>query len=78
MKDALNLILTSIVDKPEEVEIKEEEQDGFITFTLRVAKEDMGKVIGKEGKVIRAIRNVIKILAIKQNKKVQVNLEEFS
>ncbi|MBI2032604.1 MAG: KH domain-containing protein [Candidatus Levybacteria bacterium] len=78
MKDALNLILTSIVDKPEEVEIKEEEQDGFITFTLRVAKEDMGKVIGKEGKVIRAIRNVIKIPAIKQNKKVQVNLEEFS
>lgn len=76
MKKALEHIVSSIVDYPEKVEIVEEEQDGIINFTIKVAAADMGKVIGKNGKIIRAIRNVIKIPAIKQNKKINVALFE--
>lgn len=76
MKKALEYIVSSIVDNPEKVEIAEEEQAGIITFTIKVATEDMGKIIGKNGKIIRAIRNVIKIPAIKQNKKINVTLFE--
>lgn len=76
MKDALLYILTSIVAKPDEVSIQETDDNGFVTFVVTVAKEDMGKVIGKDGKVIRAIRNVMKIPAMKQNKKVQIQLSE--
>lgn len=76
MKKALEYIVSSIVDNPENVEIVEEDQNGVINFTIKVASEDMGKIIGKNGKIIRAIRNVIKIPAIKQNKKINVALFE--
>jgi predicted RNA-binding protein YlqC (UPF0109 family) len=76
MKKALDYIVTSIVDDPKQVEITEEETDGVINFTITVAKEDMGKIIGKNGKVIKAIRNVVKIPAIKQNKKIYISLSE--
>jgi predicted RNA-binding protein YlqC (UPF0109 family) len=66
MKKALDYIVSSIVDDPKQVKITEEETDGVINFTVTVAKEDMGKIIGKNGKVIKAIRNVVKIPAIKQ------------
>ncbi len=76
MKTALSYIISSIVDSPDKVLITEESEDDFVTFKLTVDKEDMGKVIGKNGKVIRAIRNVLKIPAIKQNKKINIVLEE--
>lgn len=76
MKDALNYIVSQIVEDPKQVEITEEEQEGVINFTVKVAKEDMGKIIGKNGKVIKAIRNVVKILAIKQGKKIYISLAE--
>lgn len=76
MKKALHYIIASIVEFPEKVAIGEQEQDGIINFKIKVAKEDMGKIIGKNGKIIRAIRNVIKIPAIKQNKKINVELFE--
>lgn len=76
MKKILSLILTSIVDKPDKVEIDEQEQNGIVNFTIKVDKEDMGKVIGKNGKVIKAIRNVMKIPAIKNGKKIYVTLSE--
>ena len=69
MKTALSYIINSIVDSPDKVSIAEETEGDFVTFKVVVDKEDMGKVIGKNGKVIRAIRNVLKIPAIKQNKK---------
>lgn len=78
MKKALLYIVSSIVSSPEKVKIKEEEKDGLINFIVSVGKEDMGKTIGKNGKVIRAIRNVIRIPAIKQNKKINISLEEVS
>ncbi len=76
MKDALHFLITSIVDNPDAVVIDETEQEGIISFIIHVAKEDMGKIIGKEGKVIRAIRNVMKIPAIKQHKKIHVSIAE--
>lgn len=76
MKDILNYIITSIVEKPDEVAVNENEQEGTINLEIDVAKEDMGKVIGKNGKVIKAIRNIMKIPAIKQNKRIYVSITE--
>lgn len=77
MKDALTYIINSIVEKGEAVEIREEDQDGVLNFIITVAKEDMGRVIGKSGKVIKSIRNVMKIPAIKGNKKIYISLSEI-
>ena len=76
MKKALEYIVTQIVDNPEKVEISEVEDNGMINFAIKVDSSDMGKIIGKNGKVIRAIRNAIKISAIKQNKKINIALTE--
>lgn len=78
MKKALEYIIAAIVDNPKEVEITEQEDNGIINFTIKVAPSDMGKIIGKNGKVIRAVRNVVKISAIKQNKKINIVLVESS
>lgn len=77
MKKALEYIISSIVDKPDEVKITETEEDGVINFVIEVAKDDMGKIIGKNGKIIKAIRNVMKIPAMKQNKRIFINLAEI-
>lgn len=77
MKKALEYIIRSIVEAPREVEITENEENGIINFTIKVAPSDMGRIIGKNGKVIRGIRNVIKIPAIKQNKKINITLAEI-
>ena len=77
MKDILNYIISSIVQKTEAIEIKEEEQDGIINFVITVDKEDMGRIIGKQGKVIKSIRNVMKIPAIKNNKRIFISLTEI-
>ena len=74
MKEILTYIIKSIVDKEDKVEIIEEEQDGVVNLTINVDPEDMGKVIGKQGKVIKAIRNVMRIPAMKQNKKIYISL----
>ena len=76
MKDTLEYIVTSIVDKPDAVKIDEQESDGIINFIITVAKEDMGKVIGKEGKVIRSIRNIMKIKAMKHNIRINISLAD--
>lgn len=78
MKKALEYIVSQIVDDPEKVKIDEQEDQGMINFTITVAPSDMGKIIGKNGKIIRAIRNVIKIPAIKQNNKINISLSENS
>ncbi len=76
MKDILLSLITAIVDAPDAVVVDEVDDNGFVTLTVTVAPEDMGKVIGKEGKVIRALRNAMKIPAMKQQKKVQIQLAE--
>jgi len=76
MKKALDYIMNSIVDEPDKVEISQEEDSGILTFKIKAASSDMGKIIGKNGKIIRSIRNVLKIPAIKQNKRINILLEE--
>lgn len=76
MKNTLQYIVTQIVDFKDKVAIDEKEENEIINYTIHLADEDIGKVIGKEGKVIRAIRNVMKIMAIKENKRIQIFLAE--
>ena len=76
MKKTLDFLVTSIVEKADKVSIDEQEQSGIINFIITVDKEDMGKIIGKNGRVIKAIRNVMKIPAIKNDKKIYITLSE--
>ncbi len=76
MKDILNYIVSSIVEKEDGVEISETEENGILNFVIKVDPTDMGRIIGKNGKVIKAIRNIMKIPAMKQNKKVFISLSE--
>jgi len=78
MKKALSYILNSIALEPEKIKIEEEEIDNIINLKIHAAQKDMGRIIGKNGKIIRAIRNVLKIPAIKQNKKINILLVENS
>lgn len=76
MKDILTYIISSIVNNADEVKIEEQEENGIVNFIITVSKEDMGRVIGKNGKIIKSIRNIMKIPALKQNKKVFISLSD--
>lgn len=76
MKDTLQFIVSSIVDKTETVRVNEQETDDITNLIITVDKEDMGKIIGKEGKVIRSIRNIMKIKAIKNNKRINISIAD--
>lgn len=76
MEDLLNFILQAIVQKPEKIQIQKEENDGVVNLNLSVDKEDMGRVIGKNGNIIKALRTVLRIRAIKEGKRVNLNLTE--
>lgn len=72
MKETLEAIIKSLVNNKEAVNITEKEERGSIRLEVRVAKDDMGKVIGKEGKLARSIRIVMRSIAGKEHKKVSV------
>ena len=72
MKDILEVIIKNLVDNQEEVSITEKSEEKFICYEVKVAKSDMGKVIGRQGKMAKAIRSIIKAIAVKENKKVNV------
>ena len=74
MKELLTYIAQSLVDHPEQVEVTEQTGDGEITLELRVAPEDMGKVIGKQGRIAKAIRSVAKAAASRDKKNVDVEI----
>ena len=74
MKDLVEIIAKSLVDKPEEVVVTQTENDKTIVIELKVAKEDMGRVIGKQGRIAKAIRSVVKAAALKEEKKVVVDI----
>ena len=76
MKDTLHFIVSSIVENADAVMIEENEEEGYTNFTITVAPEDMGKIIGKEGKVIRSIRNSMKVKAMKHDLRIKVSLAE--
>lgn len=76
MKDFLVWLIKAIVDNPEKVSVREIEDNGQLTLELSVAKEDMGKVIGKRGKIIKSIRKLLGVRGVKEEKKVNIVLLE--
>ena len=74
MKEILHDIVASIIGGEAKIEINEKEKDGVIILELSVDKEDMGKVIGRKGKIAKAIRTVVKACANRENKKVSVDI----
>lgn len=74
MKNLVEIIAKELVDKPDEVVVEETvDDDGTINISLKVANDEMGKVIGKKGKIAKSIRTVVKSVAI--NKNIRVNLD---
>ena len=74
MRELVEVLAQSLVDHPEEVTVQETEKDNEILLELKVAQEDMGKVIGKQGSIAKAIRAVVKAAASKTDKKVIVEI----
>ena len=74
MKELVEVIAKSLVDYPEEVVVTETENDKSIVVELHVASSDRGKVIGKQGRIAKAIRSVVKAAASKSDKKVVVDI----
>ena len=76
MKEFLEYLIKQIVDSPDEVGVTATDQEGFVVLTLTVAQTDMGKVIGKGGRIIKAVRDLVRILAVKTNQRVNVVLAQ--
>ena len=76
MKDLVEFIAKALVDRPEEVHVEQTEDSRVITLELHVAQEDMGKVIGKQGRIAKAIRTVVNAAAINEKKRVMVEIVE--
>ena len=75
MNEVFETIAKALVDNPEAVSVTQiDNEDDTITLELRVAESDMGKVIGKQGRIAKAIRAVVKAAASKENKKVAVDI----
>lgn len=74
MVELVEAIAKSLVDHPEAVEVKEIQGKSATVIELRVSPEDMGKVIGKQGRIAKAIRTVVKAAAIKANQKITVEI----
>ena len=74
MKELVEVIAKALVDHPDEVIVTEKENGRNITDELHVAAPDMGKVIGKQGRIAKAIRSVVKAASSKDNKKVDVEI----
>ena len=76
MKELVETIAKALVDNPSEVVVTEEETDKSIVVTLKVAESDMGKVIGKQGRIAKSIRTVVKAASVKDDKRVLVEIEQ--
>ena len=72
MTNLVEMIAKALVDKPQDVQVSESTGDTGMLITLQVSKDDMGKVIGKQGRIARALRTVVKAAAIKSNTKVDI------
>lgn len=76
MENLVRIIAESLVDHPDQVSVQTVEKNGITVIELRVADEDMGKVIGKQGRIAKAIRSVVKAAAVKSGEKVNVDIIE--
>ncbi len=76
MEELVRYIAENLVDHPEEVTVSTKEQDGDVVIELSVAQTDMGKVIGRQGRIAKAIRTVVKAASVKEDKKYLVEIVE--
>lgn len=74
MKELVKFIAQSLVDSPDQVNVKEIQENDTVRIELTVAPDDMGKVIGKQGRIAKAIRTVVKAAAAKEKKKIVVEI----
>ncbi len=74
MKELVEVIAKALVEHPDEVLVTQKEEGKHITIELHVAASDMGKVIGKQGRIAKAIRSVVKAASSKENQKVDVEI----
>ena len=74
MKELLTYIIQSLVENPDEVSVTERKAEGETVFEVRVAEGDMGKVIGRQGRIVKEIRVLMKAVAQRKDKKVSVEI----
>jgi len=75
MQELVKVLAKALVENPDAVEVEETEEDGRTVLKLHVAQEDMGRVIGKQGRIAKAIRTIVKSAATRENKKVTVDID---
>ena len=76
MKELITYLAKSLVDDPDSVTVDEQETEDAIVYTLSVAPDDMGRVIGKQGKIAKAIRSIVRSASYKISKKVVVEIKD--
>ena len=76
MKELVDYVARLLVDRPDEVEVRDVEEDGGLVIELIVAEEDLGKVIGRQGRTARAIRTVLATAAMKSQRRVSLEILE--
>lgn len=76
MEDLLKTLISPLIKDPKSLKIEKAEDQNNIKFTLNIPKDDVAKVIGREGKMIKAIKNLLKIRAIKENVFVSLEIKE--
>ncbi len=74
MKELIEVIAKSLVKNPEQVSVTAADDKGVTVYEIRVAPEDMGKVIGKQGRIAKALRTVVKAAATRENQRVMVEI----
>ncbi len=74
LKELLETLAKALVDKPDEVEVSSIESDKSVILQLKVAGDDVGKVIGKEGRIAKALRTIVKASSVKEGKKAVVEI----
>ena len=75
MQELVKVLAQALVENPDAVEVETVEEDSRTVLKLHVAQEDMGRVIGKQGRIAKAIRTIVKSAATRENKKVTVDIE---
>ena len=75
MKELVEVIAKALVDNPDEVVVTEKSEGKNVTVELHVAASDMGKVIGKQGRIAKAIRTVMRAAAVRKDEKIQVDID---
>lgn len=75
-KELITYIVTCLVDSKDEVKVTERKEEDTIVITIKVASEDMGRIIGKEGRIIKSIRELVRAYSAKEKTKVQVEIDE--